>query len=82
MDDPPWDATRIATCATQGPHPSTILHHEFLRDEFAEFIDAVFWVVLPLEQIQSLQKKLRLSPMAIKVKHNRRPRVFITPGLE
>ena len=77
MDDPPWDATRITTCAARGPHPSTILHHEFLHDKFADFIDAGFWVVLPLEQIQSLQKNLCLSPMAVKVEHNHHPRVLV-----
>ena len=77
MDDPPWDTDHIATCAAQGPHPSTILHCDFLHDKFADFIDAGFWVILPLEQIQSLQKDLQLSPMAIKVEHNHHPRVLV-----
>ena len=58
MDDPPWDTDHIATCAAWGPHPSAILHCDFLHDEFADFINAGFWVILPLEQIQSLHKDL------------------------
>ena len=70
MDDPPWDADCIATCAARGPHPSATLHHDFLHDEYTDFIDTSFWVVLPLDQIQALNKDLRLSPMAVKVEHN------------
>ena len=74
MDNPPWTAECIKSCIEQGPHPSANLHHEFLHDAYADFIKAGFWVVLPLAQeVQALNKDLRLSPMAIKVKHNRRP---------
>ena len=56
MDDPPWDADRITACADRGPHPSAILHREFLRDEFADFIDAGFcWVIL-LEEVEKRTK--------------------------
>ena len=54
-----------------------MLHHDFLNEEYADFIDASFWVVLPLEQIQALQKDLRLSPMVVKVEHNRHPCVLV-----
>ena len=77
MDDPPWDADRIATCAARGPHPSATLHCDFLHDKYTDFIDAGFWVVLPLDQIQALNKDLCLSPMAVKVEHNCRPRVLV-----
>ena len=70
MDDPPWDATHIATCAARGPHPSANLHHDFLHEEYVDFIDASFWVILPLAQIQALNKDLCLSLMAVKVEHN------------
>ena len=70
MDDPPWDAGCIAACAKRGPHPSATFHHEFLCEEYADFIDARFWVVLPLDQIKALSKDLQLSPMADKVEHN------------
>ena len=71
MDDPPWDDAPISACAERGLHHSATLHHEFLCEEYADnFIDASFWVVLPLEQIKALDKDLRLSLMAIKVEHN------------
>ena len=70
MDDPLWTAECIKSCAEWGPHPSANLHHDFLHDEYADFIEAGFWVVLPLAQVQALNKDLRLSPTAIKVKHN------------
>ena len=73
MDDPPWTAERIQSCVKRGPHPSANLHCDFLRDKYADFIEAGFWVVLPLAQVLALNKDLRLSPMAIKVKHNRHP---------
>ena len=42
MDDPPWTADRIQSCVERGPHPSANLHREFLRDEYADFIEAGF----------------------------------------
>ena len=77
MDDPPWDADHIAACAVRGPHPSTTLHHDFLHEKYTNFIDASFWVVLPLDQIQALNKDLSLSPMAVKVEHNCQPCVLV-----
>ena len=73
MDDPPWTAERIKSCVEWGPHPLANLHRDFLHDEYADIIEAGFWVVLPLDQVQALNKDLWLSPMAIKVKHNWRP---------
>jgi hypothetical protein len=51
LDDPPWSADAIDTCALCGPHPSANLFKEFLRNEMADFIGAAFWVVLPLKQV-------------------------------
>jgi hypothetical protein len=78
LDDPPWEAERIALNAERGAHPSATVHRTFLRGEFADFIQAGFWVVLPLRQLQALtEQDLRLSPMAVKDEFNRRPRVII-----
>jgi hypothetical protein len=73
MDDPPWTSETINQCAHRGPHPSANLHWEFLRTEMADFIDASFWVVLPLEQVRNLGKDFRLSPVAVKEEVNCRP---------
>ena len=43
----------------------------------ADFIDAGFWVVLPLEQVQGLGKDFCLSPVAVKEEVNRWPQVII-----
>jgi hypothetical protein len=66
LDDPPWSAGTIDACALRGPHPSANLFKEFLRDEMADFIEAGFWVVLPLKQVRELDQDLRLSPLAVK----------------
>ena len=66
MDDPPWSDVTIQRCADRGPHPSANLFREFLHDEMADFIEAGFWVVLPLEQVCGLGRDLRLSPLAVK----------------
>ena len=62
--------TQNDQCAEWGPHPSADLHLDFLWDEMAEFIDAGFWVVLPLEQVQGLGKDFHLSPLAVKEEIN------------
>ena len=78
LDDPPWDTTQISDSAARGAHPSALVHREFLCGEFADFIEAGFWVVLPLKQLLALPfGDLRLSPMAVKDEFNRRPRVLI-----
>ena len=51
IDDPPRTSETIDQCAQRGPHPSANIHWEFLRTEMADFIDAGFWVMLPLEQV-------------------------------
>jgi hypothetical protein len=48
-----------------------VIHCDFLRDEYADFIEAGFWVVLPLEQVRELDKDLRLSPIAVKEERDR-----------
>lgn len=78
LDDPPWHADKIIHNAQRGAHPSATVHRNFLRGEFADFIEAGFWVVLPLAQLRALpDADLRLSPMAVKEEFNRRPRVLV-----
>jgi hypothetical protein len=74
LDDAPWDAKRISLSSERGAHPFAALHRNFLCGEFADFIEAGFWVVLPLEQLRTLPDgDLHLSPMAIKEEFNCRP---------
>ena len=66
MDDPPWSDITIQCCTNWGPHPSANLFQEFICNDMAEFIEAGFWVVLPLDQVCSLGRDLRLSPLVVK----------------
>ena len=77
MDDPPWASDTIDQCAQRGPHPSANLHHDFLQTEMADFIDASFWVVLPLKQVRSLGKDFHLSLVAVKEEVNCHPWVIV-----
>ena len=77
MDDPPWTSQTINQCTQRGPHPSANLHWEFLRTEMADFINASFWVMLPLEQVWSLGKDFHLSPVAVKEEVNHWPWVIV-----
>ena len=43
----------------------------------SDFIDAGFWVVLPLEQVQALGKDLCLSPLMVKEEINHQPWVIV-----
>ena len=58
MDDPPWSDATIQQCTDRGPHPSANLFREFLCDEMADFIEAGFWAVLPLDQVNDLGRDL------------------------
>ena len=72
LDDPPWDTERIILNAQCGAHTSATVHWHFLCGEFADFIKAGFWVVLPFEQLRALPDgDFRLSPMAVKEEFNR-----------
>ena len=54
LDDPPWTTNKLSCNAAWGAHPSAGVHKDFLRGEFADFITAGFWVVLPLRQLRAL----------------------------
>ena len=73
MNDPPWMPEVINHSTERGPHPSANLHWDFLQDEMADFINAGFWVVLPLEQVQGLGKDFCLSPIVVKEEVNHWP---------
>ena len=78
MDNLPWSVETIKRCAERGPHPSANLFCNFLHDEMADFIEASFWVMLPLNQVRKLEKDLHLSPLAVKDEgEKRRPHVLM-----
>ena len=71
----PWTPEQLDSCVSRGCHKSATEHSEFLRDEMADFIDSRFWVVLPYTKVRHLPC-LQLSPAAIKVERERRPRLL------
>ena len=70
-----WSLKRRDDCIEQGCHRSANDHAEFLRDEFCEFIQDGFWIVLPYDRIRNLDH-LMLSPAAVKDEPNGRPRLL------
>ena len=75
LDTPPLAREELDTRIERGCHPSANEHAEFLRDEFAEFIQSRFWAVLPYRLIRHLPE-LRLSPAAVKDERDRKPRLL------
>ena len=71
----PWTTEQLDSCVARGCHKSATEHAEFLREEMSDFIDSRFWVVLPYDKIKHLPN-LQLSPAAIKVERERRPRLL------
>ena len=58
--------TLIAFCPTDdNDYISALEHADFLREEFAKFIERKFWVVLPYELVRDLPQ-LQLSLAAVK----------------
>ena len=71
----PWSTEDKDTRFERGCHPSALEHADFLREEFAEFIERKFWVVLPYELVRDLPQ-LQLSPAAVKDERDRKPRLL------
>ena len=53
------------------------LHQDFFWDKMSDFINAGFWVVLPLEQMWALGKDLCLFPLVVKEEINHQPWVIV-----
>eukprot|EP00536_Pseudo-nitzschia_multiseries_P017358 jgi/Psemu1/50546/gm1.50546_g len=75
MSGPPWDPARIATAISRGPHQSSHLGIEFLREEYADMMDKQQWTVLPASLVRDLPS-LCLSPLGLVPQRGRRPRMI------
>jgi hypothetical protein len=73
---PPWTADQLQAAIDRGPHKSAFEHHEFLREEMADMIQAGHWTVLPWSVAKHLPG-LRLSPIGVVPQHDRRPRTIV-----
>jgi hypothetical protein len=72
----PWSTAQLDEAAKRGPHQSTMLHVDFMRQEFAEMVLAGQWLVLPYSMVQDLPN-LHLSPTGVVPQCDRRPRPIV-----
>jgi hypothetical protein len=75
MSGDEWSAEKIQEMARRGPHKSAKDHALFIRDEMASFAEQGFWVVLPLPEVEDMDR-LRLSPLGVVPQRDRRPRLI------
>jgi hypothetical protein len=50
-----WSADRLAAAIRRGPHQSCNDQHEFLEEEFADFVEKAQWIVLPYSKVKDLK---------------------------
>ena len=73
---PPWSLTDLDAAVERGAHRSTLEHCDFLREEFADMVEAGQWLVLPFSLVRHLQG-LCLSPTGVVPQKDRRPRTIV-----
>ena len=71
-----WSLKQLDSALNRGPHQSTIGKEAFVRDEFADMVQAGHWLVLPYELIKHLPF-LRLSPTGVVPQKERRDRIIV-----
>jgi len=72
----PWTPQEIQQRFERGPHQSSLDYCEFLAEEFVDFVQKGFWMVLPFELVKDLEG-LRLSPSGVVPQRERRPRFIV-----
>ena len=70
-----WSADRLEQAIRRGPHKSCDEYHEFLEEEFGDFVEKAQWIVLPFSKVKHM-KGLRLSPPGVVPQRGRRPRLI------
>ena len=76
IDGPPLTPEQLAAAIAYGSHNSCKRDPSFLRTEMRDFVEKVFWIVLPLEDAVGLSG-LRLSPAGLIPQRDRRDRIVI-----
>jgi hypothetical protein len=71
-----WSNERILQAIRRGSHKSASEYLHFVENEMADFIQKLFWVVLPFEAVKHLPG-LRLSPLGVVPQRDRRPRLIV-----
>ena len=72
---PSWTLEQKQECIQRGCHYSATEHSAFLREEFSEFIENKFWIVLPFDLVKH-EPSLQLSAAAVKEERDRKPRLI------
>ena len=76
LNSEPWRIELIEKRFRRGPHRSALEYADCLQDEFLDFIRKGFWMLLPYEEVKDLPG-LRLSPLGVVPRRERRPRIFV-----
>jgi hypothetical protein len=75
-DSPSWTPKELDSAVRRGAHRSTLEFRDFLRDEFADMIEAGQWLALPYSVVRHLPN-LRISPTGVVPQRDRRPRIIV-----
>ena len=70
-----WDQDHVSRVIERGAHRSATEHLAFVRQEFVDFIQKRYWIVLPASDVMNLPG-LRLSPLGVVPQAERRPRLI------
>ena len=76
IEGPPLTPKQLAAAIAYGLHNSCDREPSFLRTEMRNFVEKVFWIVLPLEDAVGLNG-LRLSPAGLIPQRDRRDRIVV-----
>jgi hypothetical protein len=71
----PWSFNQKAAALLRGPHQSAKQHVPFLRKEFVDMIRKGQWTILPARLVLN-ELQLRLSPLGVVPRRDRRPRTI------
>jgi hypothetical protein len=76
LETDPWSDELKTTRFLRGPHKSANEYIEFLQEEFLDFCQKGFWMLLPYSEVEDMVQ-LRLSPLGCVPQRDRRPRVIV-----
>ncbi len=72
----PWHPDLLEKRLHRGPHNSSHEYIDFLGEEFLDFCQKGFWMILPYDDVKHLPG-LHLSPLGVVPQRERRPRIIV-----
>jgi hypothetical protein len=72
----PWNKTLLNKCFQRGPHKSAHEYAHFLQDEFLEFVQKGFGMLLPYDEEKNIPG-LGVSPIGVVPQKERQPRIIV-----